>query len=53
MPIDIVDVFRRTDDVLPIAEEAIAIGAKCLWQQIGVDERGGRRAGARRRARRR
>ncbi|MEO6408941.1 MAG: CoA-binding protein [Burkholderiaceae bacterium] len=35
-PIDMVDVFRRTDDVLPIAEQAISIGAKCLWQQIGV-----------------
>jgi uncharacterized protein len=35
-PIDIVDVFRRTEDVLPIAQQAIAIGAKCLWQQIGV-----------------
>jgi len=35
-PVDIVDVFRRTDDVLPIAEAAIRIGAKCLWQQIGV-----------------
>jgi len=34
--IDLVDVFRKTDDVLPIAREAIAIGAKCLWQQIGV-----------------
>jgi predicted CoA-binding protein len=36
MPIDIVDVFRRTEDVLPIAKQAIAIGAKCLWQQIGI-----------------
>ena len=35
-PIDMVDVFRRTEDVLPIAEQAIAIGARCLWQQIGV-----------------
>ena len=34
--VDIVDVFRRTDDVLPIAQQAVAIGAKCLWQQIGV-----------------
>ena len=36
VPIDIVDVFRRTEDVLPIAEQAIQIGARCLWQQIGV-----------------
>ncbi len=35
-PVDMVDVFRRTQDVLPIAEQAIAIGAKCLWQQLGV-----------------
>jgi predicted CoA-binding protein len=34
--VDIVDVFRRTEDVLPIAQQAVAIGAKCLWQQIGV-----------------
>ncbi len=34
--VDIVDVFRRTADVLPIARQAVAIGAKVLWQQIGV-----------------
>ena len=35
-PVDMVDVFRRTEDVLPIARQAIDIGARCLWQQIGV-----------------
>jgi len=34
--IDLVDVFRKTQDVMPIAEEAIAVGAKVLWQQLGV-----------------
>ena len=34
--VDMVDVFRRTDDVPPIAASAVAIGARCLWQQIGV-----------------
>jgi len=34
--VDIVNVFRRSEDVLPFAKEAISIGAKCLWQQLGV-----------------
>ena len=34
--IEIVDVFRRPADVPPIADEAIAIGAKVLWLQLGV-----------------
>ena len=34
--VDIVDVFRKTADVPPIAREAVAIGAKVLWQQLGV-----------------
>ncbi len=34
--IDLVDVFRRTEDVLPIAHQAVAIGARALWQQLGV-----------------
>ena len=34
--VDMVDVFRRAEDVLPIAEQAVQIGARCLWQQLGV-----------------
>ena len=34
--IDMVDVFRRSEDVLPIAQQAVAKSARCLWQQIGV-----------------
>lgn len=34
--VDMVDVFRRTDDVPPIARQAVEIGAKTLWQQLGV-----------------
>ncbi len=35
-PVDMVDVFRRTDQVLPFAQSAVRMGARCLWQQIGV-----------------
>jgi uncharacterized protein len=35
--IDIVNVFRRSQEVLPVAHQAIQIRAKCLWQQLGVD----------------
>jgi predicted CoA-binding protein len=35
-PFDIVDVFRRSELVVPHAEEAVAVGARCLWLQLGV-----------------
>jgi predicted CoA-binding protein len=34
--VDMVDVFRRAEDVLPIAGQAVQMGARCLWQQLGV-----------------
>lgn len=34
--IDIVDVFRRSEKVLPVAHDAVAAGAKVLWMQSGV-----------------
>lgn len=34
--VDMVDVFRREPDIPPIAASAVAIGAKCLWQQMGL-----------------
>ncbi len=35
-PIEIVDIFRRPEHVLPIVQEAIEVGAKVIWMQLGV-----------------
>ncbi len=35
-PVDIVDVFRRSEDTPPIADEAAALGARTLWLQLGI-----------------
>lgn len=35
-PVDIVNVFRRSEHTVPVAEEAVKIGAKALWLQEGV-----------------
>jgi predicted CoA-binding protein len=45
--VDLVDCFRRSQDIPPLAEQAIAIGAKVLWMQLGiVNDEAARRASA-------
>ena len=34
--IEMVDCFRKSEDIPPLADDAVAIGARCLWLQLGV-----------------
>ncbi len=35
-PVDMVDVFRKEDEMPAVARSAVAIGARCFWQQLGL-----------------
>jgi predicted CoA-binding protein len=36
IPVDMVDIFRRPEEVLPIVDDAIGVGAKFIWMQKGI-----------------
>ncbi len=42
-PLEIVDIFRRVEDIPPIVDEAIALGAKVIWMQLGLMHEGAAR----------
>jgi len=37
-PVDMVDIFRRSDEVYGVVEEALRIGASVIWMQLGVED---------------
>lgn len=39
-PLEIVDIFRRVDDIPPIVDDAIALGARVVWMQLGLAHEG-------------
>jgi predicted CoA-binding protein len=38
-PVEIVDVFRKAEDVPPVVDDAIEKGAKVIWMQLGIENR--------------
>ena len=36
-PVEIVDIFRRSEDIPPIVDAAIQVGAKVVWMQLGIE----------------
>lgn len=37
IPIDIVNIFRKSEDVPPIVEEALSLAPQCIWMQMGIE----------------
>jgi len=42
-PVEVVDIFRKVEDISAIVDEAIAAGAKAVWMQLGLEEPGSAR----------
>ncbi len=36
VPVDVVDVFQRSENIKPFVEPAVRIGARCFWMQLGI-----------------